>query len=561
MNYLEELLKKYKELQKPMLDIAAPYEKGIDEMTAKLVGDEDKARKIRDLSTQGASMIGSISNVGSGAMKALPMAAKEAEVVGDMVPKGYDFTKKAMGAADDFEEGVFRMADEAAPSMAPKALPPQSAQLALPPPAPVNMSTPKALPYVVGGGLGALGLMDMLRGSPSVKGEPPMAPMASQPPMPEAPQALEAPIMPPPADGMKPPASIAPRAPAQLEAPLPPPQKSIDFGDGQDRMAAFMAAQEGANRGSLVGNLGQSANLIGSSIAHVKPVGQELFQKNIEQAQAMPGQVKETMALDKKDPNSPVSKGYRDYMKKLGLEVKGDASAEDLEKILPNVFKEKEMELARQNQKDMQADRLDARKEEGKFRQAVLAVNRQTKEDQRGEEFARQVAPKVTGKEYEKLMTLDSMTKQMDELVNKPNPQNDLALLYGFVRSLDPDSVVREGEISFVRNARSIPTTVKSSITRGLKGEILTPKERENVKNFAINARNVQYGQWKTTAAPYLQQAKKRGVDASLILPEVPEAPSQSQQKSVVKKGYNPKTNQTQFIYADGTKEIKDGKL
>lgn len=31
--------------------------------------------------------------------------------------------------------------------------------------------------------------------------------------------------------------------------------------------------------------------------------------------------------------------------------------------------------------------------------------------------------------------------------------------------------------------------------------------------------------------------------------------------KKVVKKGYNPKTNQTQFIYDDGSKEIKDGKL
>lgn len=32
-------------------------------------------------------------------------------------------------------------------------------------------------------------------------------------------------------------------------------------------------------------------------------------------------------------------------------------------------------------------------------------------------------------------------------------------------------------------------------------------------------------------------------------------------QKTIIKKGYNPKTNQTQFIYSDGTKEIKDGKL
>lgn len=33
------------------------------------------------------------------------------------------------------------------------------------------------------------------------------------------------------------------------------------------------------------------------------------------------------------------------------------------------------------------------------------------------------------------------------------------------------------------------------------------------------------------------------------------------QSKTVVKKGYNASTNQTQFIYSDGTKEIKDGKL
>ena len=43
--------------------------------------------------------------------------------------------------------------------------------------------------------------------------------------------------------------------------------------------------------------------------------------------------------------------------------------------------------------------------------------------------------------------------------------------------------------------------------------------------------------------------------------PEISKQQMQSSNtKTVVKKGYNPKTNQTQLIYSDGSKEIVDGK-
>ncbi len=54
----------------------------------------------------------------------------------------------------------------------------------------------------------------------------------------------------------------------------------------------------------------------------------------------------------KEDPKSAVSQGYRDMMKKFGVNVKGDASASDIEKIAPWIQKSFEANENRQDKSD-----------------------------------------------------------------------------------------------------------------------------------------------------------------------------------------------------------------
>ncbi len=58
-------------------------------------------------------------------------------------------------------------------------------------------------------------------------------------------------------------------------------------------------------------------------------------------------------AMQKSDPNSAVSKGYRDMMKQFGVNVQGDASASDMEKIAPWIAKAYEGKENRDQQKDL----------------------------------------------------------------------------------------------------------------------------------------------------------------------------------------------------------------
>lgn len=153
----------------------------------------------------------------------------------------------------------------------------------------------------------------------------------------------------------------------QLIASLKPERSKpteLDFGTesvgSQDKLRA---AQE-AEATSVLGNqLGKAAELIGSSISGTKPIAQSAFDQNI----AMAGQGKknylEQIDQEKNDPNSPISKGLRQFAEKYGIKVKGDFTASNAEKILPYIFKSYEMEEARKAKKENTALLLQAKKE------------------------------------------------------------------------------------------------------------------------------------------------------------------------------------------------------
>lgn len=57
--------------------------------------------------------------------------------------------------------------------------------------------------------------------------------------------------------------------------------------------------------------------------------------------------------------------------------------------------------------------------------------------------------------------------------------QGDIALVYGFMKMLDPTSVVREGEYATAENAGGIPQRVLVMYNKALNGERLTPEMRQ----------------------------------------------------------------------------------
>jgi hypothetical protein len=62
------------------------------------------------------------------------------------------------------------------------------------------------------------------------------------------------------------------------------------------------------------------------------------------------------------------------------------------------------------------------------------------------------------------------------------NGLGDLAAIYGFVKSLDPGSVVREGEIDLMNSAKSIVEQMKGTAERAQRGNLFTPEMRARMQ-------------------------------------------------------------------------------
>lgn len=68
-----------------------------------------------------------------------------------------------------------------------------------------------------------------------------------------------------------------------------------------------------------------------------------------------------------------------------------------------------------------------------------------------------------------------------------PSAAGDLALIFNFMKILDPGSVVREGEFATAQNAASVPDRVRNVYNRVISGERLNPDQR---KDFVVQAGN-----------------------------------------------------------------------
>jgi len=83
-----------------------------------------------------------------------------------------------------------------------------------------------------------------------------------------------------------------------------------------------------------------------------------------------------------------------------------------------------------------------------------------------------------------------------------PSGATDIALVFGYMKVLDPNSVVREGEFATAANAGGVGETIRNYYNKLLEGTLLTDKVR---RQFVSSAR--------TQFQPYLQQQEAREIE------------------------------------------------
>jgi hypothetical protein len=94
----------------------------------------------------------------------------------------------------------------------------------------------------------------------------------------------------------------------------------------------------------------------------------------------------------------------------------------------------------------------------------------------------------------------------------------DLALIFGFMKMLDPGSVVREGEFATAQNAAGIPDRVRNAYNNAIDGTRLNPAQRTEFTNIADNIYSGAEGEYQKLIDQYTSIANRQGINPQNVI-------------------------------------------
>lgn len=125
----------------------------------------------------------------------------------------------------------------------------------------------------------------------------------------------------------------------------------------------------------------------------------------------------------------------------------------------------------------------------------------------------------------------------------------DMAMIFNYMKLLDPGSTVREGEFASAQQAAGVPSRVLNLYNRALSGERLTPEQREDFRKTGESAFVAQRESADQQIATILQQADQDNIPRAKVLGEEglrefeKRAADRMIQQNQKRLKYNPQTN------------------
>jgi hypothetical protein len=122
-----------------------------------------------------------------------------------------------------------------------------------------------------------------------------------------------------------------------------------------------------------------------------------------------------------------------------------------------------------------------------------------------------------------------------ERVVNsRDDAAGDISLVYGFMKMLDPGSVVREGEYATAQNAAGIPDRVRNMYNQAISGERLTPGQRTQFKGQAKAHFGAADKEYKARTKYMEGLATRYGFDPSRVITDIGEMPAEDAGGSIV---------------------------
>lgn len=123
-------------------------------------------------------------------------------------------------------------------------------------------------------------------------------------------------------------------------------------------------------------------------------------------------------------------------------------------------------------------------------------------------------------KDYTEALAGFSKLKKLVETPGKASAQNDMALVYAFMKAQDPGSVVRETEFATAAKTGSLGEKIKNAVTKITSGNFLTDDQR---KDFLETAKTTVKGHQSAYSAirnRYAKKAELLGVPSEIVVGE-----------------------------------------
>ena len=119
---------------------------------------------------------------------------------------------------------------------------------------------------------------------------------------------------------------------------------------------------------------------------------------------------------------------------------------------------------------------------------------------------------------YGKIKSAEKAASDQDGKNGKRKGAADIALIFNYMKLLDPGSVVREGEFATARNAGGVPDRVIAYYNGVMKGDLLSDEVRTSFVAAAEEVLKPYRDQFHATKIRYSNLAKSEGIEPDRVV-------------------------------------------
>lgn len=106
---------------------------------------------------------------------------------------------------------------------------------------------------------------------------------------------------------------------------------------------------------------------------------------------------------------------------------------------------------------------------------------------------------------------------KIQSAAQNPSAAGDLSLIFGYMKLLDPNSVVREGEFATAQNAAGVPEQILNIYNRARTGERLNPSQRNDFLTQSQNVYSTQLSSYSQLKQQFQDRAKLYGLNPDRV--------------------------------------------